>query len=56
MTERLDQPDEDTVLDTNAEVGCPYCGETVALALVVHGPGASELGGEFRKFFYHIPS
>ena len=42
MTERLDQQDEDTVLDTNAEVSCPYCGETVALALATGGGALQE--------------
>ena len=41
-TEWLDQQDEDTVLDTNAEVSCPYCGETVALALDPAGGALQE--------------
>ena len=42
MTERLDQQDEDTVLDTTAEVSCPYCGEAVALALDPGGGARQE--------------
>ncbi len=40
MTERSDEQGEDTVLDMNAEVSCPYCGETIALAL---DPGGGTL-------------
>ena len=42
MTEWLDQQDDDTVLDTDVDVSCPYCGEIVALALDPGGGARQE--------------